>query len=151
MYSSVPITEPAAVCVRAVLDRSRDAEVHDQRVAAVRHRILGRLLDHDVLGLEVAVHDALLVRGGQALRDLLRDLDHALERQRACLAQHLRQRLAFDERHRQVLDAVDLAEVVNADDVLVRDLARQHELALEALSRAPSRRSRPTARRAGSP
>ena len=48
------------------------------------------------------------------------------------LAQDLRQRLALDERHRQVLDAFDLAEVVNADDVLVRDLARQHELALEA-------------------
>ncbi len=46
---------------------------------------------------------------------------------------HLRQRLAFHERHRQVLDAVDLAEVVDADDVLVGDLARQHELALEAL------------------
>ena len=66
------------------------------------------------------------------MRDLLRDLDDARERQRVLGAQHLRQRLALDERHRQVLDAVDLAEVVNADDVLVRDLARQHELALEA-------------------
>ena len=97
------------------------------------HRLVRRLLDHDVLGLEVAVDDALLVRGGEALRDLLRDLDRARERQRAGRAQHLRQRLALDERHRQVLDAVDLAEVVNADDVLVGDLAREHELALEAL------------------
>ena len=39
---------------------------------------------------------------------------------------------AVDVRHRDVLDAVDLAEVVNADDVLVRDLAREQQLALEA-------------------
>ena len=39
---------------------------------------------------------------------------------------------ALDVRHRDVLDAVDLAEVVNADDVLVRDLAREQQLALEA-------------------
>ena len=37
-----------------------------------------------------------------------------------------------DVRHRDVLDAVDLAEVVNADDVLVRDLAGEQQLALEA-------------------
>jgi len=116
----------------ALLDGSRDAEVHDQRVAAVRHRILGGLLDHDVLGLQVAVHHALLVRGGEALRDLLRDSDHPIERQRVVFTKNLRKGLAFDKRHRQVLDAVDLAEVVNADDVLVRDLAGQHQLALEA-------------------
>ena len=39
---------------------------------------------------------------------------------------------ALDVRHRDVLDAVDLAEVVNADDVLVGDLTRQQQLALEA-------------------
>ena len=43
-----------------------------------------------------------------------------------------RQLLALDERHGDELDAVDLAELVNADDVLVRDLARQQELLLEA-------------------
>ena len=39
---------------------------------------------------------------------------------------------ALDERHRDVLDAVDLAEVVNADDVLVGDLTGEQQLALEA-------------------
>ena len=47
-------------------------------------------------------------------------------------AQHVGERLPFDEGHRQVLDALDVADVVNADDVLVRDLPREHELALEA-------------------
>ena len=43
-----------------------------------------------------------------------------------------RQVRAVDVRHRDVLDAVDLAKVVNPDDVLVGDLAREQQLALEA-------------------
>ena len=43
-----------------------------------------------------------------------------------------REVVALDVRHRDVLDAVDLAEIVNADDVLVRDLAGEQQLALEA-------------------
>ena len=43
----------------------------------------------------------------------------------------LRQVRALDVRHRDVLDAVDLADVVNADDVLVGDLAGEQQLALE--------------------
>ena len=76
--------------------------------------------------------DALGVRGGQARRDLPRDQQRARHRQLAVAAQHVGERLPFDERHRQVLDALDVADVVNADDVLVRDLPREHELALEA-------------------
>ena len=133
MYSSVPITEPAAVCVAPP---STERAMPKSMISASPPSGTGSsagLLDHDVLGLEVAVDDALFVRGGETLRHLLRDRDHARQRQRVAAAQDLRQRLAFDERHRQVLDAVDLAEVVNADDVLVGDLAREHQLALEAL------------------
>ena len=58
---------------------------------------------------------------------------------------------AVDVRHRDVLDAVDLAEVVNADDVLVRDLAGQQQFALEAaLDFGSDGRSRPSSP-AGSP
>jgi hypothetical protein len=39
---------------------------------------------------------------------------------------------AVDVRHRDVLDAVDLTDVVNANDVLVGDLPREQQLALEA-------------------
>ena len=63
----------------ALLHRSRDAEVHDQRVAAVGGLAL---LDHDVLGLEVAMDHALVVRGGEALRHLLRDQERPRDRQR---------------------------------------------------------------------
>ena len=41
--------------------------------------------------------------------------------------------LALEERHRDVLEAVDLADVVDADDVLVRDLAGEQQLLLEPL------------------
>ena len=104
--------------------RARDAEIHDQRAAVGR--------DHDVLGLEIAVHDADFVGGAEARRDLLRDRERARHRQLALALQHVREVLPFDERHRQVLDAVELAQIVNADDVLVGDLAGEHELALEA-------------------
>ena len=38
----------------------------------------------------------------------------------------------LDERHRDVLDAVGLTQIVNAEDVLVRDLPREQQLLLEA-------------------
>jgi len=40
---------------------------------------------------------------------------------------------ALDVRHRDVLDAVDLAEVVDADDVPVRDLPGEQQFPLEPL------------------
>ena len=52
--------------------------------------------DLDVRGLEVAVDDALLVRGLERLRDLLRDGERLVERQRPAL-QPLGEVLAFDQ------------------------------------------------------
>ena len=64
--------------------------------------------------------------------DGARDAQHLRNRQLALALQNRGEVRAVDVRHRDVLDAVDLAEIVNADDVLVRDLARQQQLALEA-------------------
>ena len=88
-------------------------------------------VDHDVGRLEIAMHDAGVVRGLQARGDLPGER-HDLRDRQALLAQDRRQVAALDVRHRDVLDAVDLAEVVNADDVLVRDLTREEQLLLEA-------------------
>ena len=76
--------------------------------------------------------DAGLVRLDEPGDDGARDAQHPRHRQLAVALQNRREVGAIDVRHRDVLDAVDLAEVVNADDVLVRHLTREQQLALEA-------------------
>ena len=46
---------------------------------------------------------------------------------------------ALEERHRDVLDAVDFTEIVNADNVLVGHLASQDEFLLEPALHFPGR------------
>ena len=65
---------------------TREAEVEDLGVAVLR--------EEDVLGLEVAVDDPLLVGGGEALGDLVGDREGALERPESPLAR-------ADGRHRR--------------------------------------------------
>ena len=52
-----------------------DAEVEDLHAPVAR--------EEDVLRLQIAMDDALLVRGGEALRDLQRDVDGLARRKRA--------------------------------------------------------------------
>ena len=103
--------------------RAGDAEVHDDG--------FGILLDHHVGRFEVAMHDAGVVSGLEAGRHLTRDGHHRRHRQAAGLPQHRGEVVAFDERHRDVLDAVDLTHVVNAHDVAMRHLAGEQQLLLE--------------------
>ena len=124
MYSSVPITAPSAVAVPVPADRSRDPEIHDQRA------IVGR--DHDVLGLQIAVHDPDLVRRLEAAGDLFRNRQRLRHGELPLPPQPVGEVFPLDEGHREVLDAIELAEVVDPDDVFVGDLAGQDELALEA-------------------
>ncbi len=117
---------------------SRNAKIHDDGVLA---------FDHDVGGLQIAMHDTRFVRRLQPGCDLPHDPERLGHRQLAGIPQHRRQIRALEVRHRDVLDAVDFAEVVNADDVLVRDLPCEQQLLLEpALDRA---RGIPIARRLG--
>ena len=79
------------------------------------------------------MNDAGFVRGFEAAGDLPRDAA-APARPAACRrVGESWQVVALNERHRDVLDAVDLAEIVNADDVLVGDLPRQQQFLLEPL------------------
>ena len=73
----------------------------------------------------------------QPRRHAAGDDHHPRHRQLALALQDGRQVLAVDERHRDVLEAVDLADVVDADDVLVRDLAGEQQLLLEPLLEHP--------------
>ena len=114
---------PAPACTGCA-GRPRDAEIHDHRL------VLG--VDHDVGGLQVPVDDTRLVSWDQAGDDPRAIRSCARQGQPAFRLQHGRQIGAVDVRHRDVLDAVDLAEIVNADDVLVGDLAGEQQLALES-------------------
>lgn len=86
-----------------------ETEVHDHRFALA--------VDHDVRGLEVAMDDpfvmGFLQRQGQ-FADYRHDLAVAQLRFRL---QHLRQRLAVDERQHDVVAAVDRADFVDRADL----------------------------------
>ena len=133
MYSSVPITEPAAVCV---VPSSTERAMPKSMISASPPSGTGPSAALSIMmfsGLRSRWTTPFSCAAARPCAICCAIWIARAQRQRARAAQQLRQRLAFDERHRQVLDAVDLAEVVNADDVLVGDLAREHQLALEAL------------------
>jgi len=78
------------------------------------------------------MHDARLVNGGKTVGNLTRDRERADGRHPSLSLEQQAEIGPLHVLHRQVLEAVDLAEVVNANDVGMRDLTRQAELALEA-------------------
>ena len=105
--------------------RLRDPEVRDLDRAVER--------DHHVLGLEVAVHDPVLVRMGEPGQ-------HAPRAHRRCCARSRprtsgRSDAALEVLHRDVRRAVALEEVVHGDDVRVvspatsRDSRRKRRVA----------------------
>ena len=115
-----------------------EAEVGDADLAAA--------VEHDVRRLEIAMDDAALVRGGESGADLPRDLERAIFREAADAAEQRREILAVHVLHRQERVAVDLADVVDAADVRVRDLPRHPHFGVQL--RQP-RRDRGRRRAAG--
>ena len=93
-----------------------DAEVEDLQAAAP-------LLDHQVGRLHVAVDDVEAVRVGQAVAQLLHQPQLAGDGGRLLAADPHRQRLAVDVLHGDERLAVLLADVEDADDVLVLEHA----------------------------
>ena len=109
--------------------RARDSEVRDVGAALV--------VDQHVGGLQVAMDHGLRVRGAERLGEVVRDLAMTSSTgSRAALVEDLPQRAAVDMVHRQEVQVAVLADVVDAHDVLVRDLAREHQFLLEALEHA---------------
>ena len=108
------------------VDALGEAEVEDLDVAVVGHE--------DVVGLEVAVDDALAVRGGEAPRDLERPVDRLLLRHGRAV-ELAAQRLALEQLGHGVGDAVVRAEVVDREDVRMRERGDGLGLALEARER----------------
>ena len=112
----------------------REPEVRDPHAPAP--------VEHDVRGLEVAVEDALLVRRVQARAELARDLDGLVDGETPDPLEQRRQVLAVHVLHREEVAAFDLADVVDAADVRVRDLPREPHLGVEAREKALVRRDR---------
>ena len=72
--------------------------------------------DLDVGGFQIAMDDALIVRGFEGLRDLLRDRQRVGERHRSARDQH-REVVAFDEFHDQRAHAAQVLEAVDVRDI----------------------------------
>ena len=92
--------------------------------------------DEDVVGLEVAVNDALAVRALERLEHRDHDLDGARVRQLWPPLMLLGQRLAVEELEHHVRRAGVLADLVDHDDVVVlaaRGRARLDEESLRQL------------------
>ena len=118
----MPETSRAAL---VVVDADGQAEVGDLRAAAA--------VDHDVAGLQVPVQHALVVRRAEARAHLARDLDRLVGRKPPDAPQQRGQVLAVDVLHREEVPSLDLADVVDAADVGVRDAAGVADLGVEAV------------------
>ena len=92
-------------------DLSRKTEVQnlDAPVACEEH----------VLGLQIAVDDPLLVRCGEAVGDLDADLDR-LARRHGAGCETLSKRFSFEQLRDRIRGAVVGADVVNRQDVRMR-------------------------------
>ena len=118
---------------RPTLEELRDAEVADLHDVVRAAFVVLALEDHDVLGLEVTMDDAEVVRDRERRQRLTRDVDDARHRERALLVDDLRERLAVDVFHRDVKEAVGLlAEVDDAHRARMVDARCGLRLAEEA-------------------
>jgi len=110
---------------RGIRHRLRYTEISNERDAAGQQH---------VLGLYVAMHDAVVVRIRQRARDLSRQ-PHRLGDRQLAARQPLAQRLAFDERHRVVRQPVRLTSRQQRDDVRMLKAGGQRDLTLEPRER----------------
>src|SRR5437016_12010732 len=81
------------------------------------------------------MNESEVVGGGEAGANASRKLQRLVLRQSTDAPQQRRQFFALDEFHRKKMAAVDLADVVNATDILVGNLPRHAHFAMKARER----------------
>ena len=123
--SSVHVARLAVELVAAA-GLARDAEIDDARPAV--------LVEQDVVGLEVAVHEAGGVRGREAAPRRDEDVEDLAPRA-GLVGEPALDRPARDELHRQEHLVLEHADVVHGDDVRVRQARHRLRLAQQARAR----------------
>ena len=117
---------------RSVADLVAGNFVGERGQAKVGDHHLAAAVEHDIGWFQIAMEDALGVRGGEAGAQLARDFDSFVRWQSADAAQQRAEIFAVDVFHRQIRLAFDLAEIVHAADIGMRDLARDADFIVEA-------------------
>ena len=102
----------------------RHTEVHHQRVAPRQQ---------DVVGLDVAMHHAVLMRMRERVHHLAQNPHGVVHRELAVLGEPLPQGLAFHVRHDVIEEALCLARVQEREDVGMLQLGGDFDLAEEAV------------------
>ena len=113
----------------------RDAVIDVQRAgdAEVGHLHLALAAEEDVLRLDVAVDEPVVVREREPVGDRERELERPSDRQPARPEDELLEVLAVDVLEDDELPAVVVATVDDGDDVRVREPRDRARLAAEAL------------------
>jgi hypothetical protein len=96
--------------------RSFSCASHRLRQPEVEHLHRAVLADFDIRRLEVAMDDALLVRHLKRVRDLARDDERLVERNRS-LRNALRERRPLDELHHEGSHVAGVFQTINRCDV----------------------------------
>mmetsp|Transcript_75710 Transcript_75710/g.202622 ORF Transcript_75710/g.202622 Transcript_75710/m.202622 type:complete len:428 (+) Transcript_75710:366-1649(+) len=109
------------------------ALVADLGAAEVRHDEVALAVDEQVLGLEVAVHDAARVQLPQRQRHLPRVQHVRLGAEGSVVVQHVEELAAGEVVHDQVEPALALERVVHVDDVGVAHAREDQALVARAL------------------
>ncbi len=105
-------------------ERTRDAKVGDHRVSA---------LEEDIVGFDVAMHDAARVSIAQRVGDFARDAQGVGDRKLLLAVEAIAQRLALHQRHHVVQEVARAAGIVERQDVRMPKIRRRFDFAEKTL------------------